>query len=75
MDGPRLPADAAHLWGWFCELAGARGSNGYGPNPIGYQDILAWATLTGTAPYPAEVSVILELDRLYLSETATTAKE
>lgn len=46
-----------------------------GPSPITYQDIAAWARLTGRRPTPWEVSVLRDLDGLWLSimpsQTAT----
>ncbi|WP_146203698.1 hypothetical protein [Azospirillum sp. TSO5] len=67
LSGPvALPWDLRHLWEWFSELSDARGG-GMGPSPITYQDILAWSRLTGRRPSPWEVSVIRELDSLWLS--------
>lgn len=66
LEGPPLPYCLRHLWEWFGELAEARGG-GMGPSPIGYQDIAAWAKLTGRRPTPWEVSVIRQLDGLWLS--------
>lgn len=47
-------------------MADARGG-GMGPGPITFQDIAAWAKLTGRHPTPWEVSVIRQLDGLWLS--------
>ena len=73
LDGPELPADGAHVWAWFLELSAGRGSNGFGPNPISYLDLLAWSLLTGAITRPAEIEAIMALDRVWMSLQATNA--
>lgn len=70
LDGPSCPDELAYLWDWYCELAAARGSNGWGLNPICYAEIAAWAALTGRDPSPFEVGCIARLDRAELSAIA-----
>lgn len=65
-----MPAECVHLWRWFVELSAARGSNGWGPNPISYLDIEAWSRLTRTIINPAEVRAIIALDQAFLTERA-----
>lgn len=62
MIGPPFPEGAEYLWRWFAELDNDRGDTGDGPAPITYQDIEAWARLTGRKPRPWEVGVIKALD-------------
>lgn len=57
---------AAYLWDWFMELHAARGSNGFGPSPIGFADLAAWAQLTKRAPTAFEVMALRALDHAYL---------
>lgn len=64
---PTIPKFAAYLWVWFCELSGARTSNGYGANPITFPDIAAWSQVMGLRPTPWEVSVIRRMDIAVLS--------
>jgi hypothetical protein len=64
--GPDLPLAAAHLWQWFLELDSARGSNGWGLNPVGYAEIEAWARLTRRSPAPWEIEILRALDRARL---------
>lgn len=61
---PELPELFADLWGGFLELDRARGQSGFGPEPLAYSDIEAWARLTGRALSPQDVALIVELDRL-----------
>lgn len=58
------------LWDWFWELDAARGSNGFGLNPISYEAIQAWSAMTGAAPEPWEVSTLKAMDMGLLSERA-----
>ena len=69
--GPRMPRQAQHVWEWFLELNAARTGNGFGPNPITFQELKAWADLTGRNPKPMEVHWLKTLDRLWMTENAT----
>jgi hypothetical protein len=62
-----LPAELAYLWRWFRELSVVRGSNGWGPNPISFREIEAWAGLTGTIITGVEVQMIMVLDSLFIA--------
>lgn len=69
--GPaRLPAGTEYLWAWFRELNAARGSSGFGPNPLAYTEIAAWARLTGRAPAVWEVRWLIALDHVWLAGEA-----
>ncbi len=74
LDGPELPADGSHIWQWFLELSAGRGSNGFGPDPISWLDLLAWMALTGTITRPAEIDAIMALDRAWLVARASDAE-
>lgn len=56
LDGPPLPAAAAHLWQWFLELRAANAA------PLTFSEIRAWAALTGQWPRPWEVAALRALD-------------
>jgi len=64
LDGPELPELFADLWVGFTELDRARGQSGFGPEPLAYSDIEAWARLTDRRLSPQDVALIVELDRL-----------
>jgi len=66
LDGPDIPIELVYLWNWFMEIARTRAYNEVGPQPIGYVDVLAWATLTGREPRPHEVMALLDLDHAML---------
>lgn len=70
------PHAVEHVWRWYCELGGARTSNGFGLNPISYSEIRAWADLTGADPTPWEVSLLKRLDMVTLAnQKASTPAE
>ena len=67
LEGPELPLCVRHLWDWWQELHLARGSSGFGPVPLSWSDIDAWARLTGARPSPPELRAIMALDRAIVS--------
>ena len=74
LDLPDLPDPVAHVWEWFADLHRARGSNGFGPNPLTYSEMAAWARLTGADPGPWEVALLKHLDGVYLDIQAKAPK-
>ena len=58
----------ALLWHWekFLELDRRRQSNGYGPQPIPYQEILAGSVLTGVTLRNWELDLFGRLDDAFL---------
>ena len=66
---PAIMPDCLHyLWGWFCELSGARGYAEFGALPLTYSEIRAWAELTKTSPTAWEIDALKRIDRAYLTE-------
>jgi hypothetical protein len=61
------------LWNAFVELHEGRGSNGYGPNPITWQDLAAWQSISGVTLTAWEVSAIRALDSVALAAAAKQA--
>jgi hypothetical protein len=55
---------------WFHDLDNARGSNGFGPAPISYSELLAWTQLSGVKPASWEIRALRLLDNLYLAAQA-----
>ena len=70
LDGPAIPHNVAHVWGWFRELNQARTSNGFGMNPLTYSEIEAWSRISGTVTRPQEIQLLKRLDAVYLSVMA-----
>ena len=71
LDGPPCPEPLRYLLRWFSELHLARGSSGFGENPIGYVDIAAWSRLTRKHVTPYEVAALVAVDRAYLNVMAS----
>lgn len=63
---PPPPAAVEHLMHWWSDLQAGRRYGMGGPEPIGYADIEAWSRLTGAQPRPAEVRVLMQIDREWL---------
>ena len=61
------------VWMAFLELDAARGANGFGPNPLSYTEIDAWARLTGARLSAWEVSLLRDIDRVVIEKTARDA--
>lgn len=70
LDGPDCPECAAHVWGWFCEVARRRTNSGFGLNPVSYGELTDWARLTCTRPSAMEVEWIMALDDAQAAATA-----
>lgn len=68
-----LPEGLWHVWTWYLELAGARGSSGFGWNPIGWPELAAWQRLTGARPLAHELDWLLALDRAFRAAHAKGA--
>ena len=64
--GPAIPTPLEHVWAWFQDLNRGRGGNGFGANPLSWADIKAWMDLTGARPSPWEISLLKNLDLIYL---------
>jgi hypothetical protein len=58
-----------HIVGWYGELSGARSGNGFGPNPIAYAEIYAWARLTRRELLPLEIALLRAIDTSFLRIT------
>lgn len=68
-DIPPMPDDLTYLWKWFLELDAARGSNGFGLNPLSYAEIKAWADLLGHKPQSWEIKAIKRFDSVRIRIT------
>ncbi len=69
-DAPVLPVGLEQLWHDFTELHGCRGSNGFGPARITYQDIDCWQRVNGTTLEGWQIAAIRQADSAYLASIA-----
>lgn len=63
-----FPEAVAYIWSWFLDLASGR-TCGMGANPITWEAISVWLSLTGTSPALWEFKAIKALDAAYLAST------
>jgi len=61
-----FPTLLSYVWSAFISLNNTRSSGFSGPNPITYEQVLAWKTLTGSEVSPKEVELIMKIDRVYM---------
>lgn len=61
-----FPDKAAHVWDAFMEISRGRSYGMAGPNPISYENINSWQSLSGVELSLWEVKVIQSLDELWL---------
>jgi len=67
---PEPPFVGVYLWNWFWELNAGRGATGFGPAPLSYEGIAAWARLAGVCLTPWELRAIKTLDATYMAFVA-----
>jgi hypothetical protein len=70
VDAPAMPLGCDELWHIFNELHGSRGSNGFGPARITYQDIDAFQRVNGLRLHPWELDAIRRADSAFLKRMA-----
>lgn len=68
-----LPESCIYVWKWFIDLHNARGSNGFGINPISYTEIKSYFDLMDTQPEEWEVILIKLFDNEALQAYAKEA--
>jgi hypothetical protein len=73
--GPPFPTELAYLWRTFGRLSNRRGSNGFGPLPIGWPDLDAFSRMSQVKLQPWEIEIIEDLDALYLSGASKAVPE
>lgn len=69
-----LPASCLQVWNAFCDLNAARGSNGFGVNPLNYTEIKSYFDLLGIQPDEAEIKLIKQFDNAALEQFAKDSK-
>ena len=66
-----LPATLEYIWHYFFELNDARTSNGYTMNPISFTELDAWNRLAKKDITTQEISIIKQLDGVFLKHYQT----
>lgn len=59
------PKEVIYLLQYFTEISRTRESSGYGPQPLRFSEIDAWAHLYGVELSPFEINTILDLDAVW----------
>jgi hypothetical protein len=65
-----LPDQIKCIWNAFAELHEARGSSGYAPAAITWQDIASWQSVTGMTLTGWEVECVRALDGVAMAAFA-----
>lgn len=63
---PPLSFHLQRAWSWFWELSNRRGSSGFGPCALTFQDFIAWESFTGRRPSHLEKKAMLAFDAVFL---------
>jgi hypothetical protein len=67
LESPRdFPRLLSHVWSAFISLNDSRTSGFSGPNPITYEQILAWKQITEQPLASWEAEAIKRLDKVYM---------
>ena len=61
-----MPSSCFHVWKMFIDLNNARGSNGFGVNPISYTEIYSYCKLHTIDIDEWELDLIKEFDKTVL---------
>lgn len=70
LERPRVPHGWECLWQWFWELSAGRGHNGFGPLPLTWPDVAAWAEISGITLQPWQAAVFRAMDAAWLEAAA-----
>lgn len=62
------PYDCFHVWTVFQALCTTRSSNGFGPNPITYQEIIAYMQCGGIWLDSEEIDILKQIDVIYMDK-------
>lgn len=71
---PRVPEARRVLWSAFLDINAARGFGQFGPVPLAFSEIEAWARLTRTPLAPHHVQIIRALHEAFVEHFAADSK-
>lgn len=69
----QIPDGGRIVWGWFLDLCRTRTSNGYGPNPISYVEIEAYARIHRWPLAPRHIDLIMAMDQVWMDHARQLA--
>lgn len=72
---PEIPFYLEHVWAWFWQIHRGRTYGMSGPNPITWENILAWKKLLDIQIRPIEIEIINEIDNTYLEYISDNQKK
>ncbi len=72
---PVIPEGFGEIWLWFWELSDGRQNSGFGPSPVSYGDMAAWAALSGLGLAPWLMRIFRAMDNEWLAAQAEEAKK
>lgn len=72
---PEIPFYLEHVWTWFWQIHRGRTYGMSGPNPITWENILAWKKLLDIQIRPIEIEIINEIDNTYLEYISDNQKK
>lgn len=75
LEQPEIPEGFEVVWNWFWELHQGRGHTGFGPLPLGFADMAAWAAISGIELSPWLASALRSMDLAWLDEHAKAQKQ
>lgn len=67
LEPPELPPGADLLLELWLEIGAGRSAGGFGPAPLGWQDLAAWSRFSGVALTGWEAQTLLAMDRAALA--------
>jgi hypothetical protein len=67
LDTPDIPFEMWNEWEWFMDLNSRRSAGFSGPDPLSYQEMIAWMRYTGVRPSPLQRRMLVDLDRTFLA--------
>lgn len=74
-EAPEIPFYIEHIWVWFWQLHKGRTYGMSGPNPLTWENILAWRNLLDIEIRPIEIDILNEMDSAYLKYISDNRKK
>lgn len=75
LEQPAIPEGFEDVWAWFWELHQGRGHTGFGPLPLSWGDMAAWAGISGIRAAPWLIRLFRAMDTAWLDEYARAQKK